>query len=90
MPSRVPPQAQESLRVPTFRFPPHRPLSLPPFIYLGTCLCLVLVDSKFQFEHGETEDRHTTYNGPSLSYCPFPHFLAGFVPRSLCRCASLR
>lgn len=73
MPSRVPlrPGGPKS---PSLSLPSHRPLSPPPIIYLGTCICLALVDSKIALHHGETEDRHTTHNGPSFDLSPFFSF----------------
>jgi hypothetical protein len=86
MPSRVPlrPGGPKS---PNLSLPSHRSLSLSTFIYLGTCICLPLVDLTIALDHGETEDRHTTHNGPSLTCHITTPSLAFVVPRSLCRCA---
>jgi hypothetical protein len=84
MPSRVPlwPGCPKS---PSLSLPKHRPLSPPFSLTARRCICLLLVDFKCALGHGETEDRHTAYNGPyqhtsiTLSFF-FSSCLAFFVP----------
>jgi hypothetical protein len=92
MPSRFPlrPGGPKS---PSLSLPSHRPLSPPPIIYLGTCICLVLVDSKIALHHGETEDRHTTHNGPSFDLSEPPslsRLLGSAFLMPLCICSSVK